>query len=413
MEEIKETIENPQTENPHVENPQAENAQTESSQSNAVPHGQVPYVIYPYADFTELNDNDEDSKLGDLVSTVAKKVWKQKIWLLFFIVLGTALGVFVAINTPKSYTSKAVLAPEIQTNKATGTMSRAASALGLGGGMNQGTDAIYPDIYPEVLSSPDFLDSLLDVKVSLKKDSKERTYAAHLKKDTKLSPIASLKMWIFSFFPKDDADKDSVKIKKDDPNARFKVSLAKDKLFTALAKSISCDVDKKTSIVTLTFTDQDPLVAAIMLDTIQNRIQEYITTYRTKKARIDFEYYKGLLADAEAKYEKIKSEYVSYCEANIEVQQAGFIVERAALENKMSRAYALTNTMRQQMQGAEAKIQEVKPAFTVIESPKMPNEPSGRSRKVIVAGFLFLGIFLDVLRVLIFKRDKKDSKSKK
>ena len=49
-----------------------------------------------------------------------------------------------------------------------------------------------------------------------------------------------------------------------------------------LKKDISISVDKKTDVITLSFTDQDPLIAATMVDTIMCRLQNQITAYRSQ-----------------------------------------------------------------------------------------------------------------------------------
>lgn len=42
---------------------------------------------------------------------------------------------------------------------------------------------------------------------------------------------------------------------------------------------------QKTSVISISVMDQDPMVAAILADTLQSRLQQYITEYRTKKQK--------------------------------------------------------------------------------------------------------------------------------
>lgn len=68
---------------------------------------------------------------------------------------------------------------------------------------------------------------------------------------------------------------------------RFKTPLWLTKDEDAIAKTIlhniKCLVDKKTNVITITVTDQDPLVAALMADSVKSHLQVAITDYRTKK----------------------------------------------------------------------------------------------------------------------------------
>ena len=56
-------------------------------------------------------------------------------------------------------------------------------------------------------------------------------------------------------------------------------------LVEALSKRVTANVDQKTSVVTIDVKMQDPLVSAMLADTVVTRLQEYVTSYRTNKAR--------------------------------------------------------------------------------------------------------------------------------
>ena len=57
----------------------------------------------------------------------------------------------------------------------------------------------------------------------------------------------------------------------------FKLTNAEFDTMGALRGLISCSVDKKTSIITLSFVAQDPVISAAVTETIQRRLQEYVT----------------------------------------------------------------------------------------------------------------------------------------
>lgn len=364
------------------------------------PVAQMPYIVYPYP--PDMEDEYEDDGLS--ITEYAIRLWtairQQRRRLAWHIGIAALIGCVIATGTPKKYTSVAVLAPEIQ-GSANG-LSKAASSLGIGSSaLSRQTEAIYPEIYPEVLASPDFLTALLDVNVCLRKDPAERTYAEHLKKDLSTSwisyPMMLISKAITSFSSSDEGPNIS---KATDKNSNYKMPNKKEAMIKVLAASMGCETDKKTSIITISFTDQDPLVAAIMVDTIQMRLQEYVTAYRTRKAQNDYDYYKRILADADERYEKAQKEYVRFTESNIEMMRPGFLVKRSELESRATREFSIANQIRLQLTQAEARIQESKPAFTIIKSPKMPNKPSGRSRKTTVLAFAFLGFVIFSLRAL-------------
>ena len=346
-------------------------------------------------------ENMEKTREIDLIAA-AKTVLDERKPLAISIVAGMVLGLIIAFASPKVYTSDVVLAPELSAGGLglSGNLADMASSFGIDlGNTGKNMDAIYPEIYPEILTSNDFIQTLFTVPVRLKNDDAVRTYSDHLKKDTKIPFWQYPKMWLGELMkPKEPAVKGGGAA---DP---FKMSRMDDEMCKAISGSIGCAVDKKTSVITISVADQDPLVSAIMVDTLQQRLQNYITAYRTKKARIDFDYYNRLYGEAKDKYQKAQGVYASFCDANQDVMLEKYIARRDELENEMQTAFTLMNQMAVQMQSAKAKIQERTPAYTVIKSAKMPYRASSMSRMMILIMTIFMAVMADAAWVL-FVRD--------
>lgn len=328
----------------------------------------------------------------------AKKVLSKPKTLCLYILVFAALGVVIALNTPKQYTASVVLAPEMSGGGLGLSEGLADMASNFGIDLSsggKGMDAIYPDIYPDVFDSPDFLYALFNVPVCTSKDSTVRTYRTHLTRDLKIPFWEKPKVWLM----KKMKPKDKVAGGKGGKKNKLLMSREDSELCEGMAKSITCLVDKKTNVITISITDQDALVAAIMADTLQHRLQNYIIQYRTKKARTDYDYYKKLYEEAKQKYKRTQAVYASYCDANMDVMLESFKAKRDELENNMQLAFNTMSQLNTQLQAAEAKIQERTPAFTVLQEAKMPYKASSTSRALKVIMFIFLGCFCDAVWV--------------
>lgn len=355
----------------------------------------------------------ENSKEIDIIAS-AKKVWAHKISLLIFFVLFTILGVIVALNTPKVYTADVVLAPEAQGTSVSGSLSDMASNFGIDLGDKQSADAIYPEIYPLVVSSNDFVMGLFDVKVRTKNNPTEKTYIDHLKTDIKIPFWDVWKATITNKFKKND-DEGSGAAGGGGQSDQFELSRPVYDACETIKNSIVCLVDKKTSIITISVSDQDPLVAAIVTDTIQQRLQSYINTYKTKKSRRDVEYYKKLVDESLVKYQKAQKEYAEYADAHQDLTLQEYQSKQEDLENNMQLKYNTYTQMQTQYQAALAKLQQSKPAYTVLQKPTMPYKASSTPRFFICIVCIFIGLFLDCIFVLfiypLFKKDKAQPES--
>ena len=323
-----------------------------------------------------------------------KKVLSNKKSLGIFVGIFTIIGVIIAINKPKEYTSTVVLAPEMSSQgiNLPSSLSEMTASLGIDLNTKGGIDAIYPEIYPEIFASNDFIQKLFDIQIRTIDNSNTRSLKTHLTKENKAPFWAIPTAWVSSLL-----SKKATTTKNTDP---FVLSKQDEALINNIKSRITCLIDNKTSVITISATDQDPLAAAILADTLQRRLQNYITSYKTKKAKDDYEYYKKMCIQSKKEYLKSQGKYASFADANEDVVFRSVSAKQDQYENEMQLRYNAYVQWASQMQIAKAKIQEKTPAFTIIQKPTTPNKASSTPKLFIVIIFVVLGIFIDAIWIL-------------
>lgn len=307
--------------------------------------------------------------------------------------VGVVLGILIALGTPKQYTVSVTLSPEMGSGKSgSGLASMAASFLG-GSVGSDSPDALNATLAPDIVASTPFLLELFDARVVSQDKQIDTTFTAYLdeQKSSWLSYVLAAPgmaiSGIKSLFSSQTKGKTetvltgTIELKKEDA----------DKL-KGLRQLIMAEVDKKTAITTLSVTLQDPKVTATIADTVVSKLQQYITTYRTSKAKEDCQYLEKLYKERQQEYYDAQQRYARYVDANSNVVFQSTLAERERLQNDMNLAYQVYSQVAQQLQVARAKVQEEKPVFAVVEPAVVPLNPSGTSRKVIVLGFIFLAV---------------------
>jgi capsule polysaccharide export protein KpsE/RkpR len=166
-----------------------------------------------------------------------------------------------------------------------------------------------------------------------------------------------------------------------------------------ITTNVTCTIDKRTDAIDISVVDQDPLICATMADSVKNRLQDFITEYRTSKARIDLEYYKKLASDAKQDYEKARRLYGSYADANNDIVLESFRAKQTDLENDMQLKYNTYTVLNTQLQAAMAKVQEYTPAFTELQGASVPVKPEGPRRMIFIIGMTFLVCVITALWV--------------
>ena len=158
----------------------------------------------------------------------------------------------------------------------------------------------------------------------------------------------------------------------------------------ALSKRILVTIDKKTGVTTLEVTMQDPLISASLTDTVMHCLQNYITDYRTNKARHDLAFTEKLYKEAKADYEEAQKKYATFADANQNIILLSYRAEQERLKNEMELAYTVYTQVSGQLQMARAKVQEITPVYTVVQPATVPLRAAKPNKIMILIGFVFL-----------------------
>ena len=352
--------------------------------------------------YNNHNDEELEIDLMDLLRKVIgirKKIYKAA-------GIGLIIGVIVAISIPKQYTVEVTLSPEMGNNKGGGLSGLAASFLGSGVSMGDGTDALNASLSADIVSSTPFLLELSNMKVPVS-GSEKISLSSYL--DEESSPWWSYVIGfpgmviggVKSLFIEDEDE--SIFLDKASQGT-IELSKKESQKIESLKKKIVASVDKKTSMTSVTATFQDSKVAAVVADSVVKKLQEYIIDYRTSKSKEDCLYLEKLFKERQQEYYVAQKKYADYMDSHDNIILQSVRTEQERLQNDMSLAYQVYSQVASQLQVARAKVQEEKPVFAVVEPAVVPLYPSGTSRKVYVLVFVFLSVCI-VISWNLFGKD--------
>ena len=334
---------------------------------------------------------EEDEMEIDLME-YARKLWAARKLLLKVAGIAVIVGVVIALTTPKQYTANVTLAPEMSKGGG-GGLSGIASMLGVGGlNMGNDADALNIQLYPNIVGSTPFILDLMDTPVKMiDEEQPDTTLVGYLKEYTSSSLMGTVMSLpfkaigaIMSLFQSEEEETGEKAINP------FHLTKEQSKTVQGLKKMIVANVDKKTGVTTVSVTMQDPMVAAIITDTVVVKLKEHITKYRVSKAEDDCKYWEQLNEQRKNEYYAKQKVYAEYVDANKNIILQSVRIEQERLQNEMNLAYQVYSNVATQLQMAKAKVQEAKPVFAVVEPASVPLLPSGTSRKMILVGTVFL-----------------------
>ena len=303
------------------------------------------------------------------------------------------VSALIMLSIPNYYTCTVTLSPEMNSTKSTGGLASLASSFGvnLGSALGNSTEALFPTLYPDLMNSVDFKTSLFPVLVHQMDSTRMMTYYDYLMNGQARPWWSSALKSLVSLIVPPEEEPDSIN--------PFMLTKKQAEIVKALDKNVVCDVDKKTMVITISVTDTDPLVCALMADSVKERLQKFITNYRTSKARVDYEYSKNLSREAKERYDRSLRLYADFVDTNRDLVLESVRMRQTELENDMQLQYnAYTQTKAQEL-AAEAKVQQETPAFTTLQSATVPVKKTGPKRSMICLALLFVAAMLTTVWV--------------
>lgn len=340
----------------------------------------------------------EDLKKPEVIDLriITKKIWDNRRLFYKSIPIVFIISCIYILSLPRYYRSDIKLAPEMENSGAGGALSSLASSFGFDLSDMQTTDAITPLLYPDLLEDNGFVASLMGIQVVSRDGEIDTNYHDYLKSFQKKSWWSYPIEWVKNLLPKK-ADLGGNKNSYDPYN----LSRREEALIGKARKNIDIAIDKKTGVISIGVEAQDPLICKTLADSVKNKLQIFITDYRTSKARTDYNYYKKLAEDAKHEYEKARQQYGSLSDANSKVALRSVELKLEDMENDMQLKFNAYTTLNTQLQAAKAKVQEKTPAFTVLKGAAVPIKPAGPKRMIFVAAMLILTIIFTSLFILL------------
>jgi len=326
------------------------------------------------------------------------KKWKLYAWSVAGVIVFSLIFVF---TIPRYYSCKVMLAPEATSNDGLNSLM---SSFGFGE-LENTDDAISPKLYPDLMTSNDFVVSMFPVEITTMDGELTTTYYDYLLHHNEKAWYMKLIGGLVNLLKSKNPEVNATAMKGRTFSPAFLLNEEQYNVAGAIVDKIQCDYDKKTGVISVTVKDLDPLVSAMIADTVSNKLQNFILDYRTKKARNDLEYTQRIYAQTKADYEESNERYVAAVDANWDIVNETAKARLEALSNDKTLKYQTFSAITQKLEAAKAKLQEATPVITVLQGSSVPQKPAGPKRVLITLALMFVACF--ICTVYIIAQNKK------
>ena len=353
-----------------------------------------------------MEQNNQVTELDEIdLVELLQKVWQGRIIAIKIGSVFALFGIVFALTSPNIYTATTTFIPKGENSgSAGGSLSGLASLAGINlGGVSGGNSEIPPSLYPMLVKSNPFIETLLKVKVP--KDGTMIELQDYLSYPKSTPGILGILKKYTVDLPK--LIKTSLSSGKNEPavlnNAGGikKLTLKEERIYNSAKGLIALIVDKKEGFVRLSVMFENPQIAAIVALTTQNLLQKEIIDFKIKNAQELLTFTETLYTEKKVAFEALQDELASFRDQHQNISSGLFANKLSRLESEFSIASAVNEELAKQVEQARIQVSRDTPIFTIIDPVVIPNQRTGPKRTFIVLGFTFLGFFLGLGYALI------------
>lgn len=321
-------------------------------------------------------------------------LWKEKILFIIIMVIFIGCGFWYSTTLREEFTSQGKILPELSGRSSRlGNLSGLASLAGIEIGGVETTEAIRPDLYPNIIESAPFFLDLLKHTITTK-DNKRVTF----------------EKFYHDTFEKNFKEKEKIANEASaNPNGYLVLDTKNEARIKSLKQRIVVAIDKKSFVILITVKMPDPVVAAEVASFTMKYLTQYVTSYRIEKARKDMDFLAQRVNEAKGKFYTNQTKKANYSDqfqlSTIRMQSADVQRERIESEYRMSSTFY--NELLKKYEESKIKVQQETPIFKVLEPPIVPTRKSAPVKSIIILEFLALGVVVFLIVMLIKNRNYK------
>ena len=326
-----------------------------------------------------------------------KVLWKEKWLILIITTLFTAAGAYYAYNAREEFVSEGKILPEMSSGSGS-SLGGLASLVGMGGfelGLKNNTEAIRPDLYPNVIATVPFFLELFDLQVNTRSGdslSFEKFYQNYIEEGKEIK-------------------KNKIESYKTKPQGVIVLNPLTEDRIKDLKTRISANLDKKSGVIGISAKMPDPVVASQVSKYAMDYLTEYVTNYRTEKAKKEVDFLAEKVGAAKSGFYSTQSKKARYADQfsapTIRLQSAD--VQRERLETEYRMSSTVYTELQKKYEEAKIKLQQETPVFQILEPPLAPNYISEPSKIIIILGAACFGFLIAVLVVIVIGQKRQQN----
>lgn len=342
---------------------------------------------------TNSNMIDDEIILIELL----KKVWDRKMIILRGVIIGLGIGLFVALDSPKEFTSSVTFIPQTVSKGGSVGLGGLASLAGInipGGGDSQ---EIGPELYPKLAADINFKRALAGTYIhpeGMEDSVRFTTYFEDIYQSSALDYLKKYTLGLPGILIKAVRGENLplVVISSQASSELIFTSQEELDIYKLLDSFLKITSNKKEGYVDIAFTMPEPVLAAEMVLAAQRLLQQEVIAFRIRNAKAQLEFTEKQYEEKQREFDAIHARLASFKDRNRNIASSFAESEAQKLEAEFSLKLAIFTELAKQLEQARLQVKKDTPVFSTIQSATVPSEKSAPNRPVILIVCMMIGL---------------------
>lgn len=343
--------------------------------------------------------NNLDEQEIDIMAIIAR-LWSKRKFIIKVTCIFAVIGLFVAIFSPKVYTSSCTFVPQ-GSKKTNSSISSLAALAGINMGNMSAGETLSPLIYPQILDNIDFKKELMYSKIKFAEYDEPIALIDYYTNPeyAKFNLIGFIKKYTIGLPGMIIGKIKAAIVKEDDDveagsgtgNAMKSYSKNEYACAKVLGTCVSMSLEEKKGYITISAQMGEPLAAAQLCQITFDLLQKYVTEFKISKAKNQQSFIQGRYDDTKAQYEEKQRALAQFMDANKVISSAQARTELERLTSEYNMANAIYTEMAKQRLQADIQVKEDTPILTAVKPVAVPFNKSKPQRAKILVLWCFFG----------------------
>lgn len=339
------------------------------------------------SDIQIVNKNEID------ILILLNKLWNGRKIILKGLVVGTIIGLFIAILTPKVFTVTTIMLPQSESGGSMSKISSLASLAGFDLNMDAGSE-ISPVIFPKIVESETFLLDIMNSKYNFNGVEQSITmfdYYSKYQKPGILGILIKYTLGLPGVIIKAIRSEPSKKIVKYKTGDLLQLTTDQYEIMESLKEQIILTLNKKEGFLTLTCYFHEALLTAQVAKRAQDLLQERITEFKIKKSMNQLDFIQQRYNENKSKYESLQEQLANNRDRNLNLFMSSASTGMERLESEFNISRTVYGELAKQLEQAKIQVKNDTPVFAIIKPVVVPLKKSEPKRFSILFIWMVIG----------------------